>query len=408
MFEAHTSRTGTADVILVGGGLAGLATAILMAQEGLRVFVLDRAAMTADPEAPGADLRTTALLAPAIETLTRAGVWSALVRDATSLAVMRMIDAGGAENIERRRADFAAAELNRPDFGANVANTSLKKALLDRAAATPGLQVRAPVDIRSILFRSDSVIVTLAGGETIVAPLVVGADGRDSIVREAAQIPARRAAYGQTALVFSVAHEAPHQNVSTEILRSGGPFTLVPHTPGPDGGPRSSVVWMERRREAERLLSLYDAAFEEAVNQRSLGVMGRLRLASPRVGWPVITQLADRFHAPRAALIAEAAHVVPPIGAQGLNMSLKDGELLCDLIVEARALGRDVGATAVLSRLTRDRWPDAALRAFGTAALNVAAIAPAAPLKSLRVLGLGALSSVRPLKHAVMRLGLGG
>ncbi len=248
--------------------------------------------------------------------------------------------------------------------------------------------------------------MALSDGSQVRAALVVAADGRDSAVREGLGIAVRRWGHGQKALVFTVTHDLPHDGVSTEIHRSGGPFTLVP-LQDRDGAHRSAVVWMEAGPVAAALAAMDVEEFEAALNLRGCGVLGTLRLGSPRRVWPIITQLAARLDGPRAALIAEAAHVLPPIGAQGLNMSLKDIATLVDLAAEARTKGADIGAPALLARYHRARHGDMLLRIAGIEALNSAAMAGARPLRDLRRAGLKALHGVTPVRRAVMRLGLG-
>ncbi|MBX2856102.1 MAG: FAD-dependent monooxygenase [Rhodobacteraceae bacterium] len=386
------------DILVVGAGPAGLTAALLLAEAGFDAVCVDRA----DPSAPDRDLRTAALLQPTAAILRRAGAWERIAPFATELAEMRMVDAGGRENQARATAAFESMDIEHSCFGWNVANADLRAALRARAAETDGVRLIAPPNARE-----DAVRATLADGRRISALMVVGADGRDSLVRRSLGIGVRRIDYGQRALAFHVGHERPHGNASIEILRSGGPFTLVPHRPVEGAPNRSAVVWMEREREATALLSASVPVFDIAVNERSLGVLGRLRVLTEPVGWPVISQLAERLTGPRAALIAEAAHVAPPIGAQGLNMSLKDAAVLTDQLIAARASGRPVGDAEALQRYARSRWPDLAARTAATAALDAAAIGAAAPIRDLRMLALTAIHAAPPLRRMAMRLGMG-
>lgn len=395
------------DALIVGAGNAGLAAALLFAERGFEAVVIDRAAPVLDPGDEAADLRTTAMLAPTAEALDRVGAWDALKETAAELSTMRMVDAGGAENEARATADFEALELDRPTFGYNVANTDLRRALLDRVAAEPRIRLIAPASLAHLAMRDRDVTAVLEDGVRITARLLVGADGRRSEIRDRIGVAARTIRYDQKAMVFCVAHQRPHGNVSTEILRQGGPFTLVPQVSAGFADHRSSVVWMESAPETDRLMALSEPEFEAEVNTRSLGVLGPLTLASRRMAWPMVSMIADRFHGPRTALIAEAAHAVPPIGAQGFNMSVKDAVALVDLAAATRDKGGDIGAPDVLSRYTRARWPDVAARVGATAALNAAAIGSAQPIRDLRMMGLRAIHRVEPLRRLAMRLGLG-
>ena len=383
------------DILVVGGGVAGLAATAVLAGAGRQVLCID----AAPREAGAKDGRTTAFLRPAVDLLTEAGVWSRLEGATAALDTMRLIDAGGAENEAREIADFHVAEIAEPPFGWNVANRDMRRALAAQCEATPDAEVAFGVSLEALTPRRSHQIARLSNGRIIRARLVVGADGRGSAVRGFAGIGAKRTGYGQKALVFTVSHCEPHRNVSTEIHRTGGPFTLVP-MPEADDGPRSSVVWMERAAEAMRLAALPDGAFNQALNERSLDVLGPLRVASPRAAWPIISLIAHRLTAPRIALVAEAAHVVPPIGAQGLNMSLADIAALKD------GLGDDPGAAASLALYQR-RWPELAARVAGIDALNRAAMAGAQPIRDLRRAGLGLIARARPVRHTAMRMGLG-
>ncbi len=209
--------------------------------------------------------------------------------------------------------------------------------------------------------------------------------------------------YGQKALAFAVTHPIPHDNVSTEIHRSGGPFTLVP-LPDRQGLPSSAVVWMERGPEAVRLSSLPVPEFEREMFARSAGIFGPLTLVTPRSVWPIIAQIADRFDGERTALLAEAAHVVPPIGAQGLNMSLADLACLLEL---AKASPDRLGDRAMLTAYNRRRWPEVKARVTGIDLLNRASMLSAQPLRDLRAGALNALYSLKPVRATLMKAGLG-
>lgn len=383
------------DILIAGGGTAGLAAAAAFGTLGLSVTCVDPAPLDA-PDGPDADLRTTAILQPGRALLEQAGLWDRLLRQATPLRVMRIVDAAGTP-VKR---DFDAGDLGDAPFGWNIPNRVIKRAFAERLAEMPQVTLLRGVGFVGRLAQMDDVVVRLSDGRQVTARLLVGADGRDSAVRRVCGIEARVTRYGQKALVFAVTHEAPHDGVSTEVHAKGGPFTLVP-LPDHEGRPCSAVVWMTDGAEAVRLRALPEEEFAQAVNARSAGVMGPLTPVGGRQAWPIVTQVADRITARRTTLMAEAAHVVPPIGAQGLNMSLRDLQAMIDL---ASARREEIGNDSWLLAYARAREPDIRLRALGIDVLNRASIGGLGPL---RALGLRAMHDVAPVRHALMRLGLG-
>lgn len=390
------------DVLVAGGGVAGLAATAAFAARGFNALCVDPVPPVTSAEAEGSDLRTTAFLMPAVELLGRARLWERLAPHAAPLRIMRLADAGGAPGVVRTVADFDAAEIGADAFGYNLPNWLLRREMVGAIADMPGAELLSGVRVTDVTPRTDAALVALSDGTRVPVRLVVAADGRDSAVREALGIGVRRWGYGQKAVVFSVAHALPHDGVSIEIHRSGGPFTLVP-LPDRDGEPASSVVWMETGPRAAALAALPAAEFDAALADRACGVLGAIRRTSPLRVWPIIAQLADRLDGPRTALVAEAAHVVPPIGAQGLNMSLADLAALVDLAAGAA----DIGSPELLARYNHQRHREVRLRVAGIDLLNRAAMAEARPLRDLRRAGLAALHGLPPLRHAAMRLGLG-
>ncbi|MEO1911457.1 MAG: UbiH/UbiF family hydroxylase [Paracoccus sp. (in: a-proteobacteria)] len=388
------------DILISGGGIAGLITAAAFGAEGFSVLCVDPAPPVTDEGAAGADLRSTAFLTPSVKLLEQIGLWERLAPHATALQVMRIVDAGGAEPTPRLTRDFDASEIGDQPFGWNLPNWLLRRVISARLEQLQTVRFQPGTGTAGVVARDEGAIVTLTDGRRIRARLLIGADGRDSPVRQALGIGVRTLRYGQKALAFAVTHDQPHHNVSTEVHRSGGPFTLVP-LPDRDGKPSSAIVWMENGRETARLAALPPAEFEAEVNARSAGVLGPLRVATRLTEWPIISQIADRFTGPRTALIAEAAHVLPPIGAQGLNMSLADLRALLDL---SKA---DPGSAASLARFERSRRPEAYARLLGIDALNRASQAQLRPLRDLRAAALGGLYGIAPMRRLMMKAGLG-
>jgi 2-octaprenyl-6-methoxyphenol hydroxylase len=393
----------TTDILISGGGVAGLTAAAAFGAEGFRVICIDPAPPVTEAGAAGADLRTTAFLQPARSVLEGAGLWARLAAHAAPLQIMRIVDAGGAEPEPRRIKDFDAAEISGQPFGWNFPNWLLRRELVARLADLPMVSFRPGIATASVLTREAEARVTLSDGSRIAARLLIAADGRASPVREALGIKVHTIRYGQKALAFSVTHPKPHHNISSEIHRSGGPFTLVP-LPDRDGRPSSAVVWMESGPEVARLSALSVPDFEAEILARSAGVLGALTLVTRRSVWPIISQIAARFAGERTVLLAEAAHVVPPIGAQGLNMSLADLACLLEL---ARATPERLGDRTMLTAYHNRRWPEVRARVAGIDLLNRSAMLGAPALRDLRAGALDLLYSLAPLRKTLMKTGLG-
>jgi 2-octaprenyl-6-methoxyphenol hydroxylase len=395
--------TDSCDILISGGGIAGLTAAAVFGAAGFDVICVDPTPPITDRDVDGSDLRTTAFLQPAQALLDQCGLWPRLAPHAAPLQIMRIVDAGGDLPEPRMVRDFKAADISDQPFGWNLPNWLLRRELVARLADLPNVDFRPGTATTSLFTRIGMARVGLSDGTRVETRLVVAADGRNSPMREAAGIGVHTKRYGQKALAFAVTHPVAHENVSTEIHRSGGPFTLVP-LPDYQGQPSSAIVWMERGPKALELLALDAAEFEAAMTTRSCGLLGALKLASRRTIWPIINQSADRLSGERLALMAEAAHVVPPIGAQGLNMSLGDLRCLLDLAEARRA---DLGDRQMLDAYHDARIKDVRLRVQGIDLLNRTSMVGMRPLRDARALGLNALYSLAPVRRVLMQMGLG-
>ena len=391
------------DIVISGGGVAGLTAAAAFGTAGFKVLIVDPAPPITAKDTQGADLRTTAFLQPAQQFLDRAGIWASLAPHATPLQVMQIADASGEGGSIRTTAAFDAADISDLPFGWNLPNWLLRREMVARLDALDTVTLRTDTGFASVTARTAHAIVTLTDGSQVQCDLLIGADGRNSPVRCAAGITAKTTRYGQKAMTFAVTHDAPHDNVSTEIHRSGGPFTLVP-LPDHDGAPCSAVVWMDDGATIAALNDMSDEDFSAAATDRSGGIYGPLTLASKRSTWPIISQIASAMSAPRTALVAEAAHVMPPIGAQGLNMSLADLSCLLDLAVSGRG---DLGGQQMLDAYQAARHRDVRLRVTGIDALNRASIAGSTLAQDMRVAGIKALYGAAPVRRKLMQMGLG-
>lgn len=391
------------DILVSGGGIAGLTATAAFANAGFSVTCVDPTPPVTNHNDPKADLRTTAFLQPSRETLIRSGLWERLAPFATPLETMRIVDAGGETPEARLVKDFNASDISELPFGWNLPNWLLRREILSAIKTLDNATFISGVGVKDVLTRESAAIIRLSNGVSYEAKLLVAADGRNSTVRQALEIPVKTYRYGQKALVATVTHENPHNNVSTEVHRSGGPFTLVP-LPDRDGQHYSAVVWMDKSAEIEKLAKLDDLSLQAKCTERSAQILGALTLAGGRATWPIISQLADRMIGERTALMAEAAHVVPPIGAQGLNMSLGDLRVLLDLAIDAPS---DIGSPNMLEKYNKSRHRETKIRVTGVDLLNRASIVGAQGLRDLRADALNAFYNVTPIRKTLMRAGLG-
>jgi len=391
------------DIVVSGGGVAGLAAASVFGSAGFSVLCVDPTPPVTDRDSQGSDLRTTAFLQPAQALLDRAGLWDRLAPHAEDLQIMRIVDAGGPDPEPRLTKEFDASDISDKPFGWNLPNWLLRREMVAHLDTLDTVEFRPGTGFSSLFTREAEARVGLTDGSRARCRLVIAADGRHSPVRDAAGIGVKTTRYGQKALAFAVTHPIPHENVSTEIHRSGGPFTLVP-LPDYEGRPSSAIVWMEDGPEVERLAALPVDAFEAEMNARSCQLFGPLSLASRRTTWPIISQQAQQMYSERVALVAEAAHVVPPIGAQGLNMSLGDMRVLLEL---AEAAPERLGDLHMLEAYHRRRHWEVTARVRGIDVLNRASMMHAQPLRDARAMTLNAIYSLAPVRKTLMQLGLG-
>jgi len=390
------------DVFIAGAGLAGSIAALSYSKAGRNVIVADPFIYSDNAQV---DYRTTAYLQPAKLFLESLGIWEAIEDSAMPLEVMKIIDSSSVKNggIIKSQKEFKSAEISDLPFGWNVKNSLMRaalKRLIDRQSDCKLITASNAIDL---VCRDSMAYVKLSSGDTVKAKLVIAADGRNSILRQKAGISVRTQRFGQKALAFAVTHATPHKNISTEIHNSGGPFTLVP-LPDNNGKPSSAIVWMENGEKAKRLFEMETKSFEREMNVRSCNILGPLKLASKRSLWPIISQIADRLYSQRLALIGETAHVVPPIGAQGLNMSIKDIKFLNDL---DQKYPDQLGSMDILNEYQKNRIFDIRQRVAGVSALNRISISSNKLVQNVRAFGLENFFQVPAIKHATMKLGMG-
>ena len=391
------------DILIAGGGIAGLTAAAAFASQGRQVTLVSPAPPVVAQQEDGSDLRSTAFLQPARDLFDMAGLWPHLAPKAIPLEGLRIVDTVDWPPRTRDSREFRSEDILDGPFGWNLLNVDTNAALMSALEGRDGITLRFGTGFADMLTRDRESIVRLSDGTRLSAQLVVAMDGRNSAVRAAAGIDVDVIRYGQTALAFTVQHPLPHGNVSTEFYNEGGPFTMVP-LPDVDGQPASAIVWMNPSAKAQNLSSLSSEELSDIASQRACNMFGPLRIISPIRHWPIAAQKARALTAPRTAILAEAAHVVPPIGAQGLNTSLNDLAAL----LKAMEGATDPGAPAVLAAYNKARAADISRRVQAIDLFNRITRSALPSLQNLRLSGLKAIHGIAPVRKAVMRAGMGG
>ena len=387
------------DTIVLGGGPAGLTSAILLAREGFHVACSDPFFRQLESGIAYEDNRTIALLQGAIHLLERTKIWPLMQAEATPLWTMRVEDDTGRWP-KAPGMDFNASEVSDEPFGYNIPMPVIVSALWKTAKNCKGLEL-IPESACEVESNSQHVEVILQDGQHLRAPLLIAADGRNSRARKAAGIKINRWTYNQTALALTFAHSLPHDNTSVEFHRKPGPFTIIPMP-----GNHSALVWVETPSEANRLLKLGDpeliAIMEGHMHER----LGKITSLSARNAFPVTGLTAREYAARRIALVGESAHVLPPIGAQGLNLGLRDAALIAELAAQAKRWGDDPGADELMHDYDRKRRYDIFPRTAAVDALNRSLLFGIPPVQGLRAAGLSLLKSFAPLRKTIMQQGL--
>lgn len=382
---------------IIGGGLAGLTLAALLGQQGHDVVCIDAETLSASAAA-GFDVRTTAISYGSRQVMERAGVWQSLSTNREAIRTIDILDGDDTHTLT-----FDAREIDAEAFGWIVDNADLRRALVKRVQSLKNVTHLTGVKVQDVTFTDDYATIVMAGGKKINVQLAVGADGRRSVLRDVMRIGTWGRDYRQTAVVCLVAHEKPHHGMAVEHFRPEGPFALLPFTDLPDGTHRSALVWSVHDGDAKQWVDCDEDVFNAALQLRSQDRYGAIRVAGRRAAYPLSLAKSYIYTAPRAVLVAEAAHGMHPIAGQGLNMSLRDIAALADLLKDAP----DAGDEKLLTTFQARRRADNLAMALATDQLTLLFSNDFLPVSALRRIGLRAVARLPFAKKFFMEQAMG-
>ncbi len=385
------------DVVIVGGGLNGPALALALASGGVSSVVVD-ARVREDHDDPEFDGRAYALALSSRRMLEALGLWKGLAPKAQPINEIKISDGRAGEGAAPWFLHFDHDEIDEGPMGHFVEDRYLRAALLDAVDAHPLIDHRDGVAVTGQETGGAAARVTLEDGSALSGALLVGCDGRGSLVASRAGIRRTGWDYGQTGLVCAVSHERPHHGIAHQFFMPEGPLAILPLT-----GDRSSIVWTEDRDRAAWVNGLGDAEYLDVLRPRFGDFLGGIALTGARFSYPLGLSLAERFIGPRLALAGDAAHGIHPLAGQGLNLGLRDVAALAETVVAARRRGQDIGAADVLSGYQRWRRFDTAVLAAATDGINRAFSNDNPVLRFGRDLALGLVNRAPSLRRALIR-----
>jgi 2-octaprenyl-6-methoxyphenol hydroxylase len=377
------------DIAVVGAGPVGLTASLALRRRGYHV------ALIAPADGP-VDRRTSALLGDSIDLLRELGAWPGDSEQTAPLRVMRIID-GTRRLIRSPEVTFRATEIGRTEFGFNIANTVLVNALNEAVAKSGVTRVEGMVE--TVATRADSVLLSVVDDDPVLAKLAIGADGRRSRLRDSAGISTRSWRYDQSALVCNLSHEYDHDDTSTEFHTENGPFTLVPLA-----AKRSGLVWIDTPSQTKRRTALASGELAHEIEERSAYILGAIQVDGQIQSFPMSGMSVEKFADRRIMLAGEAAHLFPPIGAQGLNLGYRDVAALMNVLSDP---GSDPGRQSLIKAYNKARRSDVGMRTLAVDALNRTLLANFIPVQGLRGSGLFALDRFPSFRRWAMLSGIG-
>jgi 2-octaprenyl-6-methoxyphenol hydroxylase len=391
----------TADVIIVGGGLAGLSLTALLATYDVNVICIDRDAPQTQQKT-AYDGRTTAVSFGSRKILKAAGVWNDIAPQTCPINTIHISDGDSPVLLE-----FSNEEVEGEAFGWIAENSFLRQKIYQRVMALPTATHIAPATVKDFKVHENHAEVILEDDQILSAPLVIGADGRNSFTRDFMGIDTRGWQYKQSAIVCCVTHEHPHDHVALENFRPEGPLAVLPMRDDENGNHRSSLVWTEHSDAAQSFLNVSEDIFNTALNARFPSHYGQVALSGKRFSYPLGMIHAHEYTAPRMALIAEAAHGMHPIAGQGLNMGFRDVAAIADLIITARKNNEDTGSPALLAEYQRQRRFDNTAMVAATDTLNKLFSNKTPGIRGVRKAGLHAVARLPFAKQFFMKQAMG-
>jgi len=387
----HTT-VDAADIIIVGGGMVGLALACALRHTGLRIVIIERGEPPVR-KSLGHDCRVSAIVMGNVHILKGLGVWQYLKDDASPMRAMKIWD-----NQEQGGIRFDASEIDEPALGYLIENSRLQSAMHKTLLDSDDVEFYCPAQITEIDWQGDHNRLTLADGRVLTTPLIVGADGPRSWVREQAGINCWQRDYQQKGIVVNIRPERPHHGFAFQRFLPTGPLAVLPMNAN-----LCSIVWSADNAEADRLLAMSDDDFLNALNLTFGPILGRITEAGDRAAFPLKAQLAKHMVRERVALVGDAAHCIHPLAGLGVNLGLRDAMVLAQEIADAKRFDEDWGQLDVLDRYMKQRMPDVLAVMASMEGLHQIFTAPIPGLKAMRGLGMRLAGNAGAIKHLLMR-----
>lgn len=380
------------DVCIVGGGPTGLICAYMLANCGINTALV----ATSNRKSDG---RTTAFLHHSVQILKTLGLWPELSNLGTPILKIRLID--DTRGIFRApETIFSSHEIGLDSFGCNIPNDDMQH-ILDEIAKTLDFLTIYNTYADSIHTTVDDAKVFLNAGKCLTCSLIIGADGRESLIRKYAKIQTKNWNYNQCALVATLSHSELHHNVSTEFHTNSGPFTLVPLP-----GKKSGLVCVVTPETAKKLISLEPKSLAMEIEQMSKSLLGKIELSGECKIFPLSGLIADCVGRNRCVLVGEAAHVLPPIGAQGLNLGIRDVAWLGEALTKSSPQGKDFGISSIIADYNKVRKFDTWLTTTSADLLNRSLLTDFFPFQLIRALGVHTVNRIIPIRKFIMHQGL--